>query len=272
MSHPFARSAALSVRVLWRLFDRRRCEKFTRNIKEYLPGRSDYAELCETNLWHKSLYFVEEVHLRWIAPRRIEEGCELVNPDLLDAHVAVGHKVLLTSAHQGNLDWVWLALSLRYPKADMAIVGRRFSSRWLDRHLSAMRGRFGKRQILDHVFGRQMLRRQATPDILCLVTDLWPVGTNISVAPTDFLAGQVVFYDSLPRVAARFGMHIVYGRVERLGYGRFRVRFLDLGPPPAAGEIEAVQAAYVRAVEQSIREDPASWLFWRWVGRWKPRR
>ncbi len=272
MTHPFARSIALLVRGLWRVVDSRRRRRFMRNIKSFLRGRSDYEQLYAAYVRHLAYYFVEEIHLRWIRPRRISEDCEFVNPELLDAHLAAGHKVLVTAAHQGNLDWVWLALCLRYPEADMAMVGRRFSVGWIDRHLAAMRERFGKRQIMDHLFGRQMLRRQSTPDILCFVTDLWPVGRNISDAPTDFLAGQIVFYDTLPRVAARFGLHIVFLEVERRDYGRFRVRFSDMCPPPASEDLERVQAAYVAQVEHSIRQNPGSWMFWRWVGRWKARR
>lgn len=242
------------------------------NIKHYLPNRSDYEALYAANLRHLTYYFVEEVHLRRIAPRRIADGCEFVNPELLDAHLAAGHKVLVTAAHQGNLDWVWLALCLRYPEADMAMVGRRFSVERVDRHLAAMRERFGKRQIMDQLFGRQMLRRQSPPDILCFVTDLGPMRADAATARTDFLAGQVVFYDTLPRVAARFGMHIVFLRAERLDYGRFRVRFRNLSPPPAENDIEQVQAAYIAAVQDSVRQDPGSWMFWRWVHRWRPRR
>lgn len=271
MAYPVARSIAVMLRGLLRYAERSRKHRFMDNIAHFMPGRDDYEALYDANIDHFAKYIVEEIHMRWINPRRIRDGCEFVNPEVLDAHVNAGEKVLVTAAHQGNLDWVWLALCLRYPQADMAMVGRSLRIDWGDRILNGMRERFGKQQMLDHEFARQMLKRPQVPDMLCFVTDLTPVSKGLSGTITPFLGHPVVFYNTLPRVAARFSLPIVFLRAERLGYGRFRVTFRDLYPAPTIEEADNVQLAYVEAVEESVRADPAGWMFWRWVGWWRRR-
>jgi len=263
------RAAARIVRDLWILAEGRRRARIIRNIEHFLPGRTDYEDIYRDHVGHIANYLVEEIHLRWMSPQRILKGCEVTNLELIENHIGAGHRLLLTAAHQGNLDWTWLALCLRFPRSNLAMVGRTFGPGWIDAHLAAMRERFGQRQIMNRDVGRTMGRRQTAPDILCFAADLKPVETASAGTTATFLGQPISLYNTLPRIASRFGMHIVFARLKRLGYGRFRVTLEDLSPPPEPGTAGAVEKAYFAALEKSVLEDPASWLFWRWVGWWK---
>jgi Kdo2-lipid IVA lauroyltransferase/acyltransferase len=266
MAYPVARLIARTLaRLTYAKLTRRRRAQVIENFSLFLPERNDYDELYETACRQLFSYIVEEFHLRILSRRKIKAGCTFTNIECIENHLRAGRKVVVAAAHQGNLDWVWLALCLNFPDADMAMVGRRFDIRWLDRHLKAMRERFGKTQILNTDLGRHLLRARSVPEILCLVTDLEPMGEAASRANTSFLGQPVTFYNTLPRIAARFDMAVIYLDVTRKAYGRFEVGVSDLSSPPARNDKKAhdeLQATYVRAVEKSVRRNPADWLFW----------
>lgn len=269
MADLVARATARMIRDLWILAEGKRRARIIRNIEHFLPGRSDYQDLYRDHIGHIANYLVEEVHLRWMAPARIIRGCEVVNPELIDEHIHAGHRLMVTAAHQGNLDWTWLALCLRFPDSNLAMVGRTLGPNWADAHLAAMRERFGQRQIMSRDVARTMAKRQTSPDVLCFAADLKPVESASAGTVATFLGQPVALYNTLPRIAARYGMHIVFARIKRLGYGHFRVALQDLSPPPRPDETAALEKAYFAALEQSVLDDPASWLFWRWIGWWK---
>lgn len=85
-----------------------------------------------------------------------------------------------------------------------------------------------------------------------------------------FLNQDTIFFDGGEKLALRFRLPVYFGWLERIGRGRYRLRFERLydGEEPV-GENEITER-YVRKLESVIRERPELWL---WSHRrWKHKR
>lgn len=172
--------------------------------------------------------------------------------------------LLLTLGHVANWEWLLQVARAKIGRPVEAVV-RPPSLAAVDRTLSRLRTRFGARQCPETQFVARL--RAATEGsesvVFAILADQWPAGAHVTVP---FRGRPTRWSTAFATLARRYRVPVVYGDVRRLGVSRYAVRFERLSDPPHAST-EALVAAYVSRLEQTVARDPASWL---WTHRrWK---
>lgn len=208
----------------------------------------------------ENIYDVAAV-IRWDAGDR-RRHLEVSGLDRLAGAMAAGRGVVLVGAHQGAWELVAPALADR----GIAVVGlaRPISEARLDRWLDEHRGAIGTRTIkVGRLSGaRQAHQVLAAGGVLgCLIDHRVRHGgrwIDFFGRPSRFATGPV-------RLAMATGAAMIPVSMARRPDGGHRVEIgmpLAAAPGPDSGAVvDSLLAAAVAALEQMIRDDPASWAW-----------
>jgi KDO2-lipid IV(A) lauroyltransferase len=186
---------------------------------------------------------------------------------------ALGHGVVVTTAHTGNWDLAACACAARTP---LAVVTKRLSTRGLDAFWQSARARRGLDLIAAPDGGvlaaiRERLSHPPQGGAIALLVDQDPERTRgVTAAP--FL-GEIAAHDLLPAtLAARRGAPIVLAFARREADGRHVVEIVDVLVPPRGAKtawiVEATRTIAAR-LDAFVRREPSQWM---WLHRrWKTR-
>lgn len=240
------------------------------NLARSFPDRSD----SEIKALGRQVYrnyadvLVEMLHSLRMGGEELLRRVRFAGEDQLEAELEGGRPVLLTLAHQCNLEWMLLAVCLRFDFPVEAVY-RPLSDPGMEALMAGAYTRFGGRLIDDRSVIRSITKERTVPRIVTLVSDQAP-NVKDETFWTCFLHQETGFFLA-PEIIARFTNYPVYfAAMRRVSRGHYSVEFTRLAEPPHKDRDRAIVAAYVHAVEKQILEAPADWL---WMHRrWKRQR
>ncbi|MGA8262519.1 MAG: lysophospholipid acyltransferase family protein [Arenicellales bacterium] len=211
---------------------------------------------------------VEMLHSLRMDGEELMRRVSFAGDELLEAELREGRPVLLTLAHQCNLEWMLLAACLRFDFPVEAVY-RPLSDPDMEAVMAQAYTRFGGRLIDDRSVIKSIMEERAVPRIVTLISDQAP-NLKDETFWTTFLHQETGFFLA-PEIIARFtGYPVYFAAMRRTSRGRYAVRLTRIAEPPYKGEDRGVITAYVRAVEKQIRDAPEDWL---WMHRrWKRQR
>lgn len=211
---------------------------------------------------------VEMLHSLRMDEAALRSRIEFIGDEMLESELKQGRPVLLTLAHQCNLEWMLLAACLRF-EYPVEAVYRPLSDPGMEAVMSRAYTRFGGVLINDRSVIRSIVERRKVPRIVTLVSDQAP-NVKDETHWTSFLNQETGFFLA-PEVIARFTDYPVYfAGMRRRARGYYTAELTKIAEPPYKGRERKVIDAYVRAVEQQILDCPEDWL---WMHRrWKRQR
>lgn len=211
---------------------------------------------------------VEMLYSLRIGEQELTDRVTFEGDDALRDELSRGNPVLLTLAHQCNLEWMLLAACLRF-EYPLEAVYRPLANPGIEAVMSRAYTRFGGRLIDDRSVIKSIMERRRVPRIVALASDQAP-NVKDEIHWTTFLNQETGFFMA-PEVIARFTNYpVFFAAMRRVSRGRYRVDFRRLAEPPYKSRDRSVIEAYARAVERQILEEPADWL---WMHRrWKRQR
>lgn len=241
-----------------------RSNLIAKNIGAFMPEIADQQR------------FVRDFHREWArnlteycvifagtTERQVKKCVKFNNAELVHAHLAAGHQVMLVIGHTFNTDWNWQSSGLEFGGDKLYVIGAPQDEGALDEWARQTRDRFGGTVILPTEVGKKLLSGEHRPGVLIFTGDLKPPEDALHQGEiTRFLGAQTYMFTSLPYLAHRLGMHIVYQDMQRVGLCRFEVTFTDISPPPLLQDSARIQRAYVAHIENSVRANPVAWWFW----------
>jgi len=180
-----------------------------------------------------------------------------------------GKGLILVTAHYGNFEIIGYMMSLF--GFEIYIVARPLDNRYLNRFLSGVRQRHGLKLIDKKGAAELMPRIIEQGSTLGFIADQDAGRKGIFV---DFFGRKASTYKSIGLLAITNNLPIVVGCTRRVG-NRFFFEFV-LGriifPSDWADREDSLQwvsAAYTKAIEDFVREDPTQywWLHRRWKTR-----
>lgn len=200
---------------------------------------------------------VEIIKSATMAGDELDQRMELVGLDEVQRTLESGTPALLLAAHQCNWEWILLAISRRLGHP-FDVAYKPLKNPWADREMLALRSRFGARLVPAEKLTRDVLARRRVPRLIALVADQEPVDSDRRHW-TRFLNRDSAFFMGGEVLVQRLGYPSFFCAIERLGRGRYRVRFEKLSEiAEVFGEGEFTDR-YARRVEGQIREAPADW-------------
>jgi KDO2-lipid IV(A) lauroyltransferase len=200
---------------------------------------------------------VEVIKSATMAPEELRRRVRIVNLEPMRALLTSGQSVLLAGAHQGNWEWMLLALALElgYP---LDAAYKPLVDSWAEQEMKKVRSRFGSRLIPAKDLLPDIIRRGKVVRAVAMVADQEPT-TSERKHWTRFLNRDTAFYMGAEEIARVTRFPVFFVGIRRVSRGHYEMRLEPIllpGESPEAGE---PTERYVRLVERQIRESPPDW-------------
>jgi KDO2-lipid IV(A) lauroyltransferase len=216
-------------------------------------------------------YMVETMKLAHVSEEEIRRRARMTNPQLIDRLIDEGHTcILILMGHYGNWEWFAAGNSF-FASAVMYPIYRPLSNEAFDRLFAGLRTRFGATGIRKQDTMRALigLQRRQTPALAVFLADQTPSRANLRYWTT-FLGQDTAILTGPERIARKLNLPLVYADVRKRKRGYYDVEFQLLTTAPRESLPYSLTETYARLMEQTIRRDPAYWL---WTHkRWKYKR
>lgn len=237
------------------------------NLGDAFPELGDaevrrLARGCYRNYTDVAMEMIKSIS---IDRRQLVERVWFEHLELIEGELARGQPVLVTVAHQCNIEWLLLSLCCRldYP---MEAVYRPIANAAVEQVMAGAYTRFGGVLIDDRSVVKEIMARRRVPRVVAIASDQAP-NINDQKLWVRFLNQETAFFLA-PDTLARFVNYPVYFlTMRRTSRGRYVSDVKRIAEPPYTGQEHAVVRAYIAEVEGQILEHPEDWL---WLHqRWK---
>jgi Kdo2-lipid IVA lauroyltransferase/acyltransferase len=262
LSHlPFAALYGLADLLGWlafRVFPHRE-EVVETNLSQCFPelGEAERREIRRRYYAGFADVLVEVIKSATLPAAQFRARVRMVGIEQPRALLAQGQSVLLAAAHQGNWEWMLLALSLELGFPIDAAYKPLVDS-WAEREMRKVRGRFGTRLVPAKELLADIIKRGKLVRAIAMVADQEPT-TSERKHWTRFLNRDTAFYMGPEEIARVTRFPVFFVGTKRTARGFYELSFVPLASPGEALRSGEVTERYVRLVEQQIRDAPADW-------------
>jgi len=219
---------------------------------------------------HFGLMLAEVAWLWHARSEEIEDLCEIVGQQHIDAALEEGRGAMFATGHCGN--WELLSACLPLGGVPLVTAARQLDNRRLDRVVTTLRTRFGGEIVpRGPSAGRRLVRALTRSAVLALLID-----QDIKDIPGVFVPffGRPAFTPSgAATLALRMKCPVLPGFIHRRPDGTHRAEIHPPLPVPTDGTLEdkneEMTAAATSFIERQVRAHPEQWV---WMHRrWRTR-
>jgi KDO2-lipid IV(A) lauroyltransferase len=211
----------------------------------------------------------EVLHAGRISREDLEQRVHIENPEVVQQALREGRRVMLLAAHHCNWEWLLQRCSTAFDAPLMAAY-KPASRKYADRSLRFVRTRFGAEMIPAKEFVATLLARRGRVSLLALLADQSPAAGSKQQAWLSFFDRDTAFFLGPGVIGAKLGYLPVFIALRRKSRGQYAARLMPLVAPGQRAEPAQILAAYVRVLEEHVREFPEQY-FWAY-NRWKRQR
>ena len=223
-------------------------------------GKKFYRHLCDL--------IVETIKLRRMGKNDFAERMVIRNPETINAFFEKGQNVTLLTMHYNNWEWSsCLPMQLRH-----TILGvyKPLHNPVFDKYINENRSRMGAQLIQNAHILRTLIaaRNRNKPVLAWLAADQTPpVFHKFWIR---FMNQEAMFYPGPAYLSKKFNQPVFFQKIEKTARGKYATTFELLFENPAEKSETEIIKAYIRKMEQVIREQPEFYL---WSHkRWKHKR
>lgn len=236
-----------------------------RNLADSLPELTDKERRYIERRFYRNLadYFFQVLRIAIRSPHSLGRHITFHGVDALRQEVEQGRDVVLYTSHFGNWEYIPLmALATQAPaRVVYAHVVRPLKNLWFNRFFHRLRSRFNtsvpQRQVARAMIG---WRRVGQPFIIGFLSDQKPGRYTQSVV-VDFLGRPTPFIEGAEVLARKLHTAVYYTDFRRIGRDRFQMHLIKVADDASALAEGELTAEYARLLTESIRRDPASYLW-----------
>ena len=244
------------------------------NLAACFPEKSD-AELRDIE---KRFYrnfadnIVETVKLLHISDAEMSRRMTWSGLDVMQKIMDRGQSVTAYFAHTGNWEWVTSLSLAMQPQIErgcrLCQIYRPLKNRHFDALMLKLRSRFGTHSIAKAHTLREFveMRRDGVVSVTGFMSDQKPSHGD-AIHTVKFLCRETYVITGTETLTRRMGMAAVYFDMRKVSRGHYHVDVRLLSDDVARLEPMALTDRYFACLEQTIRRDPAIWLWSH--NRWK---
>lgn len=244
------------------------------NIRASFPEKSEKECKKILRQFYRNFtdYFVETIKLAHISDSEMMRRMEFVGIEEIDKAFDEGRSIAIYFSHCGNWEWApSITLWSRYKPSDKLVyaqVYRPLKNKWFDSYFLKLRSRFGSVSYDKKMVFRDLLKlkRDGIMSITGFMSDQKPShGDEGHIMmflnhPTAIITGTEI-------LARRLDLAVFYWDVDKPQRGHYRLTVRPITLHPSEMPMYSITDAYGRMLEETIRRNPAIWL---WTHkRWK---
>lgn len=235
-----------------------------RNLREAFPEMSDTEIKKTTRRFYRFLgeYFIETIALASISKDEMCRRIKFENVEAVDEALRRGQPVTLFLGHYCNWEWCCsIPLHISAPCRPIQIY-HPLSNRDADKAFLMLRNRFGLNSVAmtDTLRAIISARREGLPSITGYIADQAPLydSTHLFV---DFLNHDTPVLTGAEKISRKIGAAVFYCDVRRISRGQYVCKYVRISPDASKEEMFAPTRRYWQLLEESIRRQPAFWLW-----------
>lgn len=244
------------------------------NLKAAFPDTTDGERRKVERQFYRNFTdsIVETLKLMHISDAEMRRRMEFVDTEVIDRLFAQGRSIVVYFAH--TFCWEWapsVSLHTQRKPGDGVQFGqvyRPLRSEAFDKLMLDIRGRFNSESYPKEYTLRRLVeaRRRGLLTITGFMSDQHP-GHGDQGHYTTLLGRPTMMITGTESLARRLDMAAVYWDMEKTSRGHYRITTRLLAEHPAELAEGELTERYTRALETTIRRNPAIWLWSH--NRWK---
>lgn len=215
---------------------------------------------------------VETIKLLHISDGEMMRRMTFAGVEEIDALLREGKSVVAYFSHCFNWEWapsftLWChpfegVAGAESRKVEFCQIYRPLRNGWFDRLMLEVRSRFHSVSIAKQHTLRALLdyRREEVLSVTGFMSDQKPSHGDPTYVTT-FLNRPTAMITGTETLGRRLGMAAVYWDTEKTSRGHYRITVRVISPDMSATSPMEVTERYTRLLEQTIRRNPALWLW-----------
>ncbi len=255
--------------LLWHVIKYRR-EVVLNNLRHAFPDKEeeDLQEIARQFYRNLADVAVESLKTLTISEATLARRVYITNRQAVEKYYHQKQSVIVVTAHQGNWEWLLVSCSAQLPFWVDAVY-QKLENAFFNKLMKKIRSRFGAYMMEKGTTTREIIRRKNLTRIIAMVADQGNLPTQHTYW-TEFMHQDTPFYDGPERIARKTKMPVLFVSMHRTRRGFYEITFQELAHDPFLPEHGCITERYAQAVEKTIREHPADWLWSH--NRWKRKR
>ncbi len=201
-------------------------------------------------------------------PEELLDHVNFENSEEIEEYLQQGQTVLLTLAHQSNLEWAILSAHQRF-NYPLDNIYKPLHIKWANELALESSEKFNINLTPAKTCITELIKHAKETRIIAITPDQAPRRRDDAYWTT-FLNQDTPFYLGLEKIATLFKYPVFFMSFERISRGQYKATVKLLCTPPYEKNSNIVLKEYVHAVEQQILQHPHDWL---WTHkRWKKKK
>ncbi len=234
-----------------------------KNLLNSFPEKSESEILnIEKQFYHHFCdYFVETIKVLRISDKEIQKRMIFRNPEIINQIAQNGNSCLLALGHYSNWEYVPSIGMYLLPEIEQGQVYKQLSSPTFDKFFLKLRARFSPKSIEMRSIYRNIIKNNRAEKIMVIgfLSDQRAPLENSYV--TTFLNQKTHVFTGLERIARQFGFAVVYLDIKKVKRGHYIGDFSVITYDAKLEEENAVLEKYMEKLEETIKYDPAYYLW-----------
>lgn len=243
------------------------------NLQNSFPEKNQKEIRKIMNTYYRNLADItlETIKLRSISPGHLRQHVIFDRLEILNHAFQHHDNVIIALAHRGCWEWIGQALGVVSPLTGYGIT-KPLSNKYFNDYMESLRNRFNPGSTIPfRQTYRTLVRHKQEGHVAfyLIAADQTPHVDEINYW-SNFLNQDTPFYLGIEKMAVSLDVPVVFLDIHRTGRGRYMVDFQNITYEPKKTAGFWIMEKYIRLLEDTIRNDPANWL---WSHRrWKYKR
>jgi len=245
-----------------------------KNLTESFPDMTKRERAHISRQFYRNFadYIFETIKLLHVSDAQMRKRITFSGVDIADKYLRQGRPVVAYFSHCGNWEWapsvtLWSELTPG-SDAEFCQIYRPLRNPAMDALMLRLRSRFGSVSLPKRMAFLDLMRykKRGIPTITGFMSDQKPShGDQVHVVP--FLNHPTAVITGTETAARRLDAAVIYWDMEKPSRGHYHITFHLLTDAPNRLPEHAVTDRYISLLQQTIRRNPAIWL---WTHkRWK---
>ena len=246
--------------VVYHIFSYRK-KVVRENLKKSFPAKSaDQLLLIEKKFFRylSSLIF-EIIKMNNISEKELQQRIKFKNTDLVEAYLQNNESVLFCSSHNGNYEWVCMAIGMTFSAQHFPIY-KPLSNGVFDHWFLNMRTRFGNNMVAMRQTLREIQSHKNIPTIFTFGSDQAPSKED-SQYWTTLLNQKASIQLGVEKIARKTNRPVFYLKTSYVKRGYYEVDCVPICLDPANTTEFEITEQHTRFLEDMLIHEPAYWLW-----------
>jgi KDO2-lipid IV(A) lauroyltransferase len=232
------------------------------NLRNSFPEKSLREIKAIEKKYYRNLSDIvfEFIKIEHISRKSLNKRMIIKNPEILSTLYAQGKSVFVAIGHCGNWEWLGKKLALSTRHNAYAVMKPIHNPHFND-YMTRLRVRFHTPNLIEYKKTLRVLAK--AKDVLnavLIASDQTPTYGE-SKFWTTFLNQETAFFLGLEKIAISLNYAVLFFDIQRTGRGRYEIQITPVAIDPGETQALDITNAYIRLLEDAIRNNPDNWLW-----------